>query len=258
MDINTLITRANRNMASMFPRHTPITNADVEKVYGRQLLSIEVDVKTRKGSGAGYLTGILYLAPANVSGVEVCPGRSVGCTKACLFTAGRGAVYSVTRARVVKTIALFANKTRFVESIKNSINKLVAKARKRNMIPVVRLNGTSDLLWERNTDIMQSFPDIQFYDYTKIEQRFNFNLPKNYSLTFSVSEENREAGLRVLARGGNIAVVFGGELPSQYLGHTVTDGDVTDLRFLDEKQVIVGLKAKGKAKRDVTGFVVRL
>ena len=124
------------------------------------------------------------------------------------------------------------------------------------MIPVVRLNGTSDILWELNSDIIQSFPNLQFYDYTKISKRFSFAIPANYHLTFSLSESNDNDALKVLGLGHSIAAVFrDSNLPDTFMGYPVTNGDTTDLRFLDAKGVIVGLKAKGKAKKDTSGFV---
>jgi len=124
------------------------------------------------------------------------------------------------------------------------------------MIPVARLNGTSDILWERNTDLITSHPEIQFYDYSKISQRFNFKLPSNYRLTFSVAENNDAAAIEVLSKGGNVAVVFKDKnLPKIFMGYPVVAGDKTDLRFLDPKGVVIGLYAKGRARRDTSGFV---
>jgi hypothetical protein len=107
-----------------------------------------------------------------------------------------------------------------------------------------------------NTDIMQSYPHIIFYDYTKIARQFLFKLPANYSLTFSLSESNLADAKLVLANGGNIAAVFRKDIPMQWLGHNVISGDKNDLRFTDPKNVVVALKAKGKAKKDTSGFVI--
>lgn len=250
---------ANENLSKMFGKAhvSPITESDIDLVYGRNVLSVEVDAKTKKGTKEGYLTGIMYFAPANLSGIEVCPMRSAGCTAACLFTAGRGRFYGTTRARIIKTLAYHLDAPRFVETIKKSIRSVVTKANNKNLTPVVRLNGTSDLQWERTTDIIQSFPDVQFYDYTKIPIRFTRLLPKNYHLTFSLSETNSADVGAVLALGGNVAAVFRTEnLPEKHWGYKVVNGDLTDLRFLDGKGVVVGLKAKGKAKKDTSGFVL--
>jgi len=257
MDSIKLLETANANLLSLFPaKHVPILLDEIEKVYGRNVLGIATDAKTKKGVGAGYLTGIMYLAPASLSGLNVCPKSSAGCRLACLFSAGRGRFYSITRARTIKTLAYHLDAPRFVQTIKKSIKSLLVKAKNKGMIPAVRLNGTSDILWERNSDIIQSFPDLTFYDYSKVTKRIDFSIPSNYHLTFSLSESNDLDAARVLQRGYNVAAVFrDSNLPSTFMGFPVINGDTTDLRFLDQHGVIVGLKAKGKAKKDQSGFV---
>ena len=225
-----------------------------------KLLGINSDAKTIKGTKYGFLTGILYLAPAKISGFEVCPSRSVGCTSACLFTAGRGAYTSVQNARIRKTQLLFSNRAEFLALLDNDIKTLKAKAIKENLVPCVRLNGTSDLGWEGIAkDLILKYPDVQFYDYTKVLGRMlrflDGKFPSNYHLTFSKSESNSADCDLVLQSGGNIAVVFK-DRPVQYKGYNVIDGDTNDLRFLDGNNVVVGLKAKGKARKDTSGFVV--
>jgi hypothetical protein len=205
--------------------------------------------------GKGYLTGIIYFAPSKLSGINMCPMASKGCIASCLFSAGRGRFYSITRARIIKTLAYHFDKPRFVETIKKSIKSLLVKAKNKDLIPVVRLNGTSDILFERNTDIIQSFPDVQFYDYSKVVKRILFNIPSNYHLTFSLSESNETDAKLALSKGYNVAAVFRKDLPSELWGYPVINGDTTDLRFLDQRGAIVGLKAKGKAKKDTSGFV---
>ena len=118
-------------------------------VERKTLLSVEADAKTKKGEKLGVLTGVLYLAPANVSGYEVCPKRSAGCTEACLFTSGRGGMNSVYDSRVNKTIWFHENRDSFMAVIVNDVNKLIRKAKRENMEPAVRLNGTSDIAWEK-------------------------------------------------------------------------------------------------------------
>jgi hypothetical protein len=126
------------------------------------------------------------------------------------------------------------------------------------MIPVFRLNGTSDIRWETipvggYATIMEMFPTVQFYDYSKLPNRKN--IPANYHLTFSRSESNDTHVVTAMENGMNVAVVFD-KMPETYAGRTVIDGTETDLRFLDGKSVIVGLEAKGQAKKDTSGFVV--
>lgn len=252
-----MINKVNADLkASYGKKHKKITQKDIEAVYKRNVLGIQADAKTSKGLGRGYLTGIMYFAPASLSGVNVCPKSSAGCRAACLFSAGRGRFYSINRARLVKTLAYLFDTPRFIQTVKKSIRQLEAKAKKLDLIPVVRLNGTSDILWERNTDILQEFSHIQFYDYTKIAKRFLFEIPANYHLTFSLSEVNDADAALVLSRGGNVAAVFKtANFPTEFMGYRVVSGDETDLRFLDQRGVIVALKAKGKAKQDTSGFV---
>ena len=225
------------------------------------LLGIGNDAKTSKGAKYGFLTGILYLAPANISGREVCPSRSPGCSSACLFTAGRGVYTNVQNARIRKTNLLFSDRKAFLTLLRHDIALLVKKAKAEGFTPCVRLNGTSDLGWEGIAkDIMTEFSEVQFYDYTKVLSRMKLfcqgKFPKNYHLTFSRSESNWQDCKTVLSLGGNVASVFYKTLPATYSGFKVVDGDLSELRFKDGKNVIVGLKAKGKARYDDSGFVI--
>lgn len=212
--------------------------------------------KTVKGEKLGYLTGILYLAPAKISGYEVCPRRSAGCTTACLYTAGMGAFSTVQQARIKKTKQFFEDRDNFLMQLRKDITALVRKAKKTNMTPAIRLNGTSDIEWTR-FGIMEEFPDVQFYDYTKVLNRLKQPIPKNYHITFSKSEDNEMDCRWALNLGFNVAVVFN-KLPETYFARPVISGDETDVRFEDARGVIVGLTAKGKAKKDLNNFVVKV
>ena len=217
--------------------------------------------KTTKGEKLGVLTGILYLAPAKISGFEVCPRRSVGCTDACLYTAGMGAFSNVQLARINKTKAFFEDRDSFLSQLRADIKALAKKAKKLNMTPAIRLNGTSDIEWTR-LGLMQEFTDIQFYDYTKVLNRLEKERPTNYHITFSKNESNDAECVSALKLGANVAVVFntkrGAQLPENWNGYPVVDGDDTDLRFMDPKGgYVIGLRAKGKARKDVSGFVVK-
>lgn len=221
----------------------------------QKILGFE-NAKTSKGVKHGYLTGIVYLAPYNLSGVNLCPKASKGCANACLYTAGRGAFKSIQKARLAKTRFFIERREEFILQLKNEIFMAEKKARSMGLKLAIRLNGTSDIVWESVSDIIQSFPDVQFYDYTKIAKRFVFKRPANYDLTFSLSETNEKDARFVLASGGRVAVVFRSKaFPSVFLGAPVVSGDDHDLRFLDAQGVIVALYAKGKAKKDVSGFV---
>ena len=212
--------------------------------------------KTVKGEKLGVLTGILYLAPANLSGYEVCPKRSKGCTAACLFTAGMGAFSTVQQARIKKTQMFFEQREAFLTQLHKDIKALRRKAAKLGMTAAVRLNGTSDIEWTR-MNIMSTFPDVQFYDYTKVLSRLTKKIPDNYHITFSRSESNESECKKALDLGYNVAVVFD-RLPSKWMGYKVLSGDDTDTRFLDPAGRVIGLVAKGRAKKDKTGFVVKL
>jgi hypothetical protein len=219
------------------------------------------NAKTTKGEKKGYLTGILYLAPAMTSGVlNVCPKASEGCKKACLFTAGRGAYNNVQEARKRKTLEYYNDRDGFIETLLKDIDIARKVADKKGLTLVLRPNGTSDLPFV-GRKVAEANSDIQVYDYTKVSKPWERQLP-NYKLTFSRSETNEAECIEALDHGINVAVVFstkkGQALPETYLGRKVVDGDETDLRFLDETGVIVGLRAKGKAKHDTTGFVVQV
>jgi hypothetical protein len=227
------------------------------------LLTLSRDAKTVKGEKFGYLTGIQYLAPGDISGTELCANRTPGCSDGCLFTAGRGQMNVIRQGRIKRTMRYLTSPKVYRADLASDIAAVIRKASRDNLIPVIRLNGTSDLDF---TSIMPRFPDTQFYDYTKSPARMarylTGKLPPNYHLTFSRSESNESDCLGVLARGGNVAVVFstkrGEPLPATWHGYRVVDGDVSDLRFRDPKGVVVGLRAKGKARKDTTGFVVNV
>ena len=216
--------------------------------------------KLLKGEKKGFMSFILHLSPANVSGYETCPKRTAGCTAACLNTAGRGGMFRkgestnvIQEARKRKTRMFFEQREQFFADLEADIKLGIKQAEKKGLIPCFRLNGTSDIAWEKY-GIIEKFPQVQFYDYTKMRNRKVSHL-SNYHLTFSAADGN-DMDVRLAASSGmNVAAVFR-TVPETYVGRPVINGDETDLRFLDEKNVIVGLKAKGKAKKDTTGFVV--
>lgn len=215
-------------------------------------LSVGADAKTVKGQAKGYLTGILYMAPHTIaSGRTMCPFSTAGCRAVCLYTAGHGAFTPVQEARIRKTRAWLNNPVKFLEELGWDVMELVKKAGDRSLIPCVRLNGTTDIQWEM-FGIMQAYSQVQFYDYTKWPPTKRLELPPNYHLTFSYSEAKHsvEWSTGWMDRGVNTAVVFRGGLPATFLGRHVINGDESDLRFTDDEPVIVGLKAKGKARKD--------
>ena len=216
--------------------------------------------KTSKGEKLGILTGILYLAPAKISGYEVCPMRSAGCTAACLYTAGMGAFSNVQQARIKKTKMFFEQREEFFKLLHKDIKSLIAKAKKENLVPAIRLNGTSDINWVR-FKIFEQYPEVQFYDYTKMLNHLTKDVA-NYHITFSKNESNDVDCKIALERGYNVAVVFntkkGLSLPPFWNDYPVYDGDDTDVRFYDPDNHVIGLRAKGMAKKDNSGFVINV
>jgi hypothetical protein len=206
---------------------------------------------------------ILHLAPSDLSGRDVCPFASAGCRAACLNTSGRGTMKGVQSARLRKTNLLFDDKTEFWRLLVDDLDRLEKRAEKKGLSAAARLNGTSDLPWERMREpnsgltVFEMFPAIVFYDYTKVPGRRN--LPSNYHLTFSLSENNEALARAELADGVNVAVVFdSGDYPSRFMGFPVIDGSESDLRYLDPIGYVVALCAKGKAKQDRSGFVKKV
>jgi hypothetical protein len=222
------------------------------------------DAKTVKGNGSGYLTAIMYMTPYKTLGRNLCPmAETAGCLDGCLNTAGRGAMNSVQKGRVRKAEWFIKDQLGFMAQLVKDCIRFVAYCDKRGIKPAIRLNGTSDVRWElikyNGLNIFEIFPDIMFYDYTKIANR-PLDIP-NYKLTFSYSEASaayEKQCFIALKRGMNIAVVFRDKesIPESFLGLPTIDGDKTDLRFLDPLQSIVALYAKGKARKDQSGFVV--
>ena len=221
--------------------------------------------KIQKGTKLGYLTYILHLAPSDLSGKNLCPKATPGCIAACLNTAGRGGMFKrgettnmIQKARIRKTKYFFEDRNQFMLDLAYDIQKAIRFAEKQGLTPVIRLNGTSDLSWEKyevpvfcTRNIFELFPQVQFYDYTKVLGRKIKGIP-NYHLTFSRADGNAADVPKAVAQGLNVAVVY------DRIPEGVFSADETDLRFLDPKVGIIGLKAKGRAKKDTTGFVIRL
>ena len=271
-----------------------------------KLLTVSGNPKVMKGDKVSkYLTAIMHLSPINT---KICPYQDIaGCKEACLNTAGRGGIIKkgettnvIQEARKRKTNLYLEDRNTFMSYLITDIQKFVRYCEKKDKLPCIRLNGTSDIQWEtiptENThysisqmyllqehaeyfegyghtewkpckelvdlgwreakNIFELFPDVQFYDYTKIPTRKVSDI-ENYHLTWSYSEANMKYANWFDKIAYNIAVVFNGALPIHFKGREVVNGDETDLRFLDKGNVIVGLKAKGKAKKDTSGFVIQ-
>jgi hypothetical protein len=236
--------------------------------------------KAIKAREYGYLNAINYMAPADTAGFgNLCGDASVGCLALCLgwFSGQAGMVKgnrkrgtnSVRRSRVAKVKMFMHERGAFMHEMITAIARSIVYAAKLGLQLCVRPNGATDVPWEHiklspvdRRSIFDVYPNIQFVDYTKsLKRMLRFCaglLPSNYHLTFSRSEMNEDACRQVLAAGGNVAVVFAGDMPSSYLGVVVVNGDTHDLRHLDPRGCVIGLTPKGpRAKRDRSGFVVR-
>ena len=227
------------------------------------LLNIDQNAKTVKGNTEGFRTAILYLAPSNESGVDVCPYSSPGCVAGCLYTAGRGTMAGTKNARINRTHHLITNRVRFMVDLEQEIREAWEKATQDKVTLVVRLNGTSDIDWNFYYDgkqtIFSKFPTIQFYDYTKDYRKLERNKIPNYHLTYSYHENaSKDKCFDVLHKHhGNVAVVYmTREQQREAVEVGAIDGEAHDLRFLDKPGKVVALLAKGKAKKDTTGFVI--
>jgi hypothetical protein len=234
--------------------------------------------KTLKGMQQGYNTYIMHLAPSTLSGHNTCPKATAGCIAACLNTAGRGGMFkkgeftnNIQKARIRKTQLFYNNREEFMSLLVKDILLAIKQSKRLGLIPVIRLNGTSDISWEKYpvkmgnviySNIFQAFGYIQFYDYTKVLGRKVNNI-SNYHLTFSAADGNDNDVNNAIKQGYNIAVVFNLKktlpMPEYHRFNNqvrpVYNGDESDLRFLDPDNHIVGLYAKGKAKKDISGFV---
>ena len=239
-----------------------------------KLLSINADAKTIKGNKKGFITAIQYLSPYTDSGVNLCANaKNAECYIACLKSAGRmGMAFD---ARLNRTKLYLNDQAEYFRQLTKEITAFIKKASKKGLTPLIRLNGTSDIRWENigfysegvyYRNIMEVFPDIQFYDYTKLPNREKSingiqSFPENYDLTFSYSgaEGYKKFNDRALKDGKRVAVVFDKleNIPVVFEGRRVISGDDTDVRHLDPKNTIVALYAKGKARKDQTGFVVK-
>lgn len=247
------------------------------------------NAKTSKGEKLGYMTGVLYLAPYSVSGYQVCPfAELAGCWQGCLNTSGHGGMAKdtmspfgvavpdnvVQAARIARTRWLMEDREGFVARLRREIDALIRRAHKLDMVPVVRLNGTSDLPWHAwkfdGETIFDSYPEIQFYDYTKVVKNWRASLMiDNYHVVVSYSEASpmyRKAALDAHAEGAPLVAVCESVSVAQELGEEIAagclvDGDEHDLRFLDERSPVRGaliyLYPKARAKQDFSGFVVR-
>ena len=245
----------------------------------KSLFSVDTNPKTIKGQKYGFKTAVLYMAPYKLSGINLCSmAEMAGCIHACLNTAGNPA-YAQTKekGRLNKAHYFINDEVNFMRQMAREIYRINKKTIEQGFKLLVRPNGTTDIRWEiipvdldeKNAkaigkkpgvyaNIFAVFPDIQFYDYTKIANRRM--TPFNYDLTFSYSGLPSFAKYVQIAKsnGMRIAVVFRDKktIPDSFIGMPCVNGDDSDIRHLDPNGVVVALYAKGKAKTDTSGFVV--
>lgn len=211
-------------------------------------------------------TWSLSLAPGNLSGHEVCPHRTAGCTAACVAKSGNATVFPrVMQARIRKTQYFFKNRAEFIARLIAELKKADAQCKRDGTLGLVRLNTFSDIAWECIIDL-GSFENLRFYDYTKSVKRamqsaqndVRFMRPdgtKAYRLCYSANENSNDKDIHaILDAGGTVAVVFGdikynahtkGPMHPTYKGYPTIDGDLTDDRYNDAGGHIVGLRLKG-------------
>jgi hypothetical protein len=246
------------------------------------LLTISADAKTIKGEKKGLLTAIMYFAPWKLSGYQVCPlAELAGCVGDCLNTAGRGGMArpdadtieidghvvklnAIQRARIARTRFFFEDRNAFMVKLSKEILAAKKKADKMGYAFAVRLNGTSDIRWENvvylGKNVFEHFPDIFFYDYTKIPNR-KIDGVKNYHLTFSYSaravfQKIFTKAQEFYGKAMNYAFVYKGEMPKTFMNLVVVNGDEDDARFKDAPGIAIALKAKGRARKSNSGFAL--
>ena len=244
-------------------------NKDNNLIWGNLPKLLTKNAKLEKGNKYEYYNIGLQLAPSYISGFNTCPNASIECGMSCLNFTGHGAkhmlnknnIHMVLKARIIRTILFFEYREQFKNRLIQEINLHKNKVNKLDNVKLcIRLNVLSDIKHEKiNKDILNMFNDIQFYDYTKILNR-NIKHMGNYHLTISRNEINKDV---IKDIPNNKAYVFNikrnDKLPKYYENKKVIDGDLHDLRFLDNKNVIVGLRYKGnnKALKD-NKFVINL
>lgn len=229
--------------------------------------------KAAKAIAYGWLNAIHYMAPADLAGVgNLCPAATAGCRTLCLgWHSGQAGMArgdehnSVRASRVAKARRFMTDRAAYLADLVRATELAERKAAAMGLRLCVRLNGATDIVWERirvmrggveRANMMEAFPNVQFTDYTKLASRFRRPLPANYSLTYSRAEGRDNEALQLLVAGHNVAIVFRHK-PRQWCGIAAIDGDAHDLRHLDPRGVVVALLPKGhKAKRDTSGFII--
>jgi hypothetical protein len=214
--------------------------------------------KHKKAYKYNELVYTIYFAPAMCSGYEACPGRTPECTAACLNLSGHNRMdihkNMINNSRVKKTKLFFEEREFTVRWIIQEIASAKWKAKNEGRRFSVRLNNTSDISPEefyvinrsgQKRNLLQLFPDVQFYDYTKVASRIELiEKYHNYDITYSFNGYNEDLCKGMLRRNVRVAVVFNGTLPKMHMGYPVINADLYDMRYIDRTDVIVGLHYK--------------
>lgn len=228
---------------------------------------VDVSAKIKKGQKLYVSTYVMYLQSYKSLFGNTC-AKGQNCYKPCLLTSGRVKMdikeFRILRARYFRTILFYVNREYFNRWLFAEIDahsKLHSFSTSNSFM--VRLNGTSDLsplLFKVDgVNVLDAFPDIMFYDYTKISKRAEL-IRDNYHLTFSFDGYNMDECLDMMSRGINVSIVVDGPMPEKYMGVDVFSMDDTDLRPLDEQKGKFGyLKLKETLNKDYdTKFILRL
>ena len=232
---------------------------DILSSMGHPKYILSTSQKTEKCLTVDVLARVLYMTPG-----IYCSHATAGCLRACLgHCSGHMQMPTHAAARDRRAALYLADPGRFIRRVEDELTFLLDEAKFLGLQPAARLNGSSDIPWEsHHPELFEAFPSIQFFDYTKNPLRMNRFLaqndwPKNYHLTFSVTPENHREARQVMEAYGTVTVVFSPNIPNTWWSYPVIDGDKHDARFLDRSGVVVGLRAKGQARVDLTGFTVR-
>lgn len=257
----------------------------------------------------GYLIGTLFLAPQkniinaphygidfdskllNISKVNLCKKATNGCSTSCLYHQGitKNSAFNKNRikqARLKRTLKFLVQREEFFIQLIKEIKALVRKATKKGLTPTLQLNGTSDILWEKESfsydekeykNIMVFFPEVQFFDYTKYDiVKSRKKLPKNYHLTYSRAGKNKGKVIddwkilsSYLEMGIDVAVILSKNMKehilnnSTYNNYKVIDGDICNCRAYDifqreeNKGLIIALEVANKTDINNSGFIIQ-
>ncbi len=235
------------------------TISEAKKLTGLSYMGlVNNGAKHMKAYKYNELVYTIYFSPANRSGYEVCPGRSPECSAACLNMSGHNRMdiheNRINNTRIKKTKLFFEEREFTVRWIIQEIANAKWKAEQEGRRFSVRLNNTSDISPEefyvinksgQKRNLLQLFPDTQFYDYTKIASRIELiKKYPNYDLTYSFNGYNEDICKGMLRHNVRVAVVFNGVLPETFMDHPVINGDLYDMRYKDRTDVIAGLHYK--------------